>query len=139
MLISVIDGSNYFRGLLLLIRKDRQVSPAEAEFMRQVGMNLGFEREFCETAIRDILENTYIEENPPLFSSRDIALLFLRDGLRIAYADDVLHPEEETWLKAAADRNGLDAGVFSSEHAVAAAARGTRRQMEVESLKIRHT
>ena len=63
--ISVRDGSEYFRGLLLLLRMDRTVAPAEVELARRIGSKLGFEREFCETAIRDILDNDYVAQSAP--------------------------------------------------------------------------
>ncbi len=106
--INIIDGSNYFKGLLLLIRKDRQVTESEMALMRRIGKSLGFEREFCDQAIRDILDNEYIEDTPPRFSSKELAQKFVKDGLAIACSDQVCHPSEETWLRTVCILNGLD-------------------------------
>ena len=59
MKITVLDGSNYFKGLLLLIRKDRKITQAEIELMKRVGNTLGFEKTFCDNAISEILGNRY--------------------------------------------------------------------------------
>jgi len=114
--INIIDASSYFKGLLLLIRKDRQITEPEIDLMVKIGKSLGFAKNFCENAINEILENTFIEDIPPKFSTKEIAIRFLRDGLFIAFVDhDVIHPEEEHWLKAAAVANGLDLETFSRE------------------------
>ena len=95
MEISVIDASNYFKGLLLLIRKDHKVTGAENALMARIGKRLGFEKEFCESAVQEILKNRYIEDSPPEFSSRELAMMFVRDGLALAFADSVMDYKEE--------------------------------------------
>jgi hypothetical protein len=65
MNISVIDGSSYFKGLLLLIRKDRRITESEVRLVKRVGKALGFESRFCGNAIHEILENSYIADTPP--------------------------------------------------------------------------
>ena len=84
MKIPLIDRSNYFRGLLLLIRKDRKVENPEIQLMKQIGKTLGFEPAFCENAITSILENKYILDETPIFSTKEIATLFIKDGLYLA-------------------------------------------------------
>ena len=107
MIIDVIDGSNYFKGLLLLIRKDHKISNHEAELMKKIGKSLGLNEEFCDEAIRDILGNAYISDAPPKFSTETLAKKFIRDGLRLASADNELHDLEEEWLRAVAAANGI--------------------------------
>jgi hypothetical protein len=136
MKISVLDASNYFKGLLLLIRKDRKVSEQEAEFMRRVGKSLGFEKEFCNNAISEILENKFILDTPPAFASKDLALKFVRDGFALAFADDVLDPAEEQWLAATIETNGLEGAVLLREKAQAAARRGSPPRLEVDDVEV---
>lgn len=138
MKISVLDASNYFKGLLLLMRKDRQVTEPEIAMMKRVGKTLDFESEFCEHAIRDILSNRYIEDSPPVFSSGDLAVRFLRDGLAFAFSDNQCDPAEEEWLKAIAERNGIDAALFSRERESAAANKGIPARMEVDDITVNH-
>lgn len=113
--ISVIDGSNYFRGLLLLIRKDKRVTQPEIDMMRRIGKTLGFEKEFCENAIADILENRYIEDAPPVFSAQELAIKFVKDGIAVSFSDADPHPAEEEWLRSTATKNGLDPKWFDHE------------------------
>ena len=113
--INVMDASNYFKGLLLLIRKDRKVTDAEAAMISRIGKKLGFEKEFCETAIREIISNKYIEDTPPQFSSRELAMMFVKDSLAVALSDGMLDYKEEKWLRSVVDRNLLSRRWFVRE------------------------
>lgn len=135
MNISVVDASNYFKGLLLLIRKDRQVTESEIELMMRIGKALGFNPEFCQLSIDGILENMYIKDQPPRFSSKEVATMFIQDGFLLAYSDNRLHPAEEEWLKFAAELNGLDLNWFVQERKKASRARGAASRLHVESLR----
>ena len=115
MKISVLDGSNYFKGLLLLIGKDQKVTKGEHSLLKRVGKSLGFEKEFCENAIREILDNRFIADTPPEFTTKDLAMKFVRDGLTLAMSDKSVHTREEEWLRMTAARNGLDMDWFHQE------------------------
>ncbi len=119
MTIDILDGSLYFKGLLLLIRKDHSIDEKEAALMKSIGRSLGLERRFCEEAIRDILENRYITDTPPKFSSAEVARKFLRDGLRLAVADDEIHGLEEQWLTDVASANDVGHDWLETEKAAA--------------------
>jgi hypothetical protein len=62
--ISISDAGSYFRGLLVLARKDRKVTDAEIGLIKRIGRSLGLATEFCENAIRDLLENEHIPIHP---------------------------------------------------------------------------
>ena len=113
--LSQVDKSNYYKGLLVLIGKDRIIDPRERELMLQIGKILDFERRFCEAAIDDLLGNKYITDDPVIFSSREIAECFMRDAVTLALVDEELHPQELTWLKALARANGLADGWLAAE------------------------
>jgi len=134
MKITVVDGSNYFRGLLLLIRKDRRITESEIRLMKRIGKTLGFEREFCDNAIEEIMENTYIVDTPPEFSTKELASKFIKDGLAIAFADDEVHPSEEEWLRSTAEKNGLDQEWFREETVTARGRRLFPSRMEIDDL-----
>jgi len=137
MNISVIDGSNYFKGLLLLVRKDLKVSEPEIEMMNRIGKKLGFEQEFCENAIHDVLENTYIVDSPPGFSNKDLAARFIRDGLALALSDrEVVHPSEEEWLRLTVEKNGLDPEWFRQECVKASNRKELPLKLQVDDLKV---
>lgn len=134
MTISVLDASSYFKGLLLLIRKDRKVTQPEIEVMKRVGKTLGFEAEFCTNAINEILENSFILDEPPVFSSKALAISFVKDGLSLAMADEDFHPEEERWLRFTAEKNGLPEEFFSQALENAREKREVPLNLEVEKL-----
>ncbi len=140
MNISIVDASNYFKGLLLLIRKDRLVSDAEFTIMRRVGKMLGFEKEFTDNAIRDILENEYIEDSPPRFESKELAKKFIKDGLTIAYADhDQCHPAEEAWLWSVVAVNEVDELWFQEVYRAASIKKEEHTPMEVDDVTVNYS
>ncbi len=113
--ITVREGSEYFRGLLLLISKDRRISEPEIVLMKRIGKALGLERNFCDNAIREILENDFILNEPFEFSTKELAKKFIKDGLMLAGSDNDIHAFEEEWLKSTAEKNDLDVEWFLRE------------------------
>ena len=107
MKISWVDRSLYFKGLLLLIRKDGKIHNEERTMIVHLGKLLGFEKKFCENALKDILDNKHIIDSPPHFSEPQIARCFIRDGLRLSLADNQMHENEILWLKPVAENHGL--------------------------------
>jgi len=138
--ITAREGSEYFRGLLLLIGKDRKISEPEIILMKRIGEALGFEKEFCNNAIHEILENKHVSIEPPKFSTNDLAKKFIKDGLMLADSDSEIHAFEENWLKATAEKNCIDVEWFLREKEIAA---GRRRDLddhlEVDDLTIEHS
>lgn len=110
MEITLLDRSNYFRGLLILIGKDRKISDEEKSMFASLGKDMGFNKEFYEGALEELLENEFIIEEPPKFSNVEIAKLFIRDGIKLAFADKELHLYELSWLKSVAEANSIDQG-----------------------------
>ncbi|HOW56426.1 MAG TPA: hypothetical protein PKZ12_00375 [Smithellaceae bacterium] len=139
MNIAVLDASLYFKGLLLLIRKDHKISNMEAQLMKRIGKSLGFEKAFCNRAIREIMDNKFIEDVPPRFSSAILAMKFIKDGLSFSLTDNVVHPREEEWLLSVALTNGLSRDWFLAEKDVAEKRRELPEQMEVDDLEIDFT
>lgn len=115
MKIPVIDGSNYFKGMLLLVRKDNKITEPETNIMMRIGKALGFEKSFIEEAINEILGNKYISDEPPVFSSRELAQKFIKDGLILAASDEKIHPLEEEWLLAVAGANKIESSWYFDE------------------------
>ncbi len=105
--LDIIDKSNYFRGILLLIRKDFHISSPERDFVFRIGKALGFDREFIDDSIKDLLYNEYIEDNPPKFSDPEIAKSFIIDGLKMVSTDAALDPNELSFLTKTAENNSV--------------------------------
>ncbi len=97
---------------MLLIRKDHQVTEIEAILIKRIGKSLGFESEFCERTISEILHNKFVEDTPPVFSEKELAGKFIRDGLAVIFSDNILHPAEENWLIATAEKNGIEVSEY---------------------------
>jgi len=104
----ILDKSNYLKGLLLLSRKDNMVVKEEKELLVSIGKKLGFEKRFCENAVKEIMENEFIIDVPPKFTRKDIAEQFLEDGIKVALADKCLHLFELQWLAQTAKINEVD-------------------------------
>ena len=115
MTLNLIDRSNYFKGLLLLIRKDSVISNEEREIVKKLGQLLSFDKKFVRNAINNVLYNEYIIDEPPKFSSKDLAKVFIKDGIRLAMADRNIHHNELEWLRSVAAINGLDTKWFNKE------------------------
>ena len=114
MKIDFRERSTYFKGLLLLIKQDKVIEEAERGLMQKVGKTLGFEREFIQSSIDNLLANQYITDDIPKFSSKVIAESFLLDGLKLAFSDNDFSPDEIEYLSKIAEQNGLDSEWFSS-------------------------
>jgi hypothetical protein len=105
MALSLLDRSNYYKGLLVLMRRDRTIDAREKELMLQLGEILDFDRRFCEAAIEDLLANTHITREPIIFSDERAKECFFYDALRLALVDNCLHPMELRWLRTMARAN----------------------------------
>ena len=116
MKASLIDRSNYYRGLLVLIGRDRIVHPDEQKLAIEFGRLLDFDKRFCEAAIGDLLENVHINEDPIYFDERKILECFLRDGLKVSLIDRELDAREMGWLDAVARANKLPEGWVKREY-----------------------
>jgi hypothetical protein len=108
MKISIIDRSLYFRGLMILIRKDSEIRNEEKQFMMRIGAIMGFEKKFCKNAIDEIINNKNIRDLPPRFSNSKIAGYFIHDAIIISLADKEIHEAEIDWLKDVARTNGIE-------------------------------
>lgn len=105
--LNPLDKSNYLKGLLLLIRKDRIVSEEEREIFMRIGNMLGFEKTFLRDSIQNILINEFIVDKPPKFSEQSIAEYFLVDAINLPFVDKSLNSIEMDWLKSVAFENKI--------------------------------
>lgn len=115
MKLNVIDKSNYFKGLLLLVGKDKKISTKEKNWMKKAGKILGFEKTFCEEAINSVLFNKNIIDEPPSFSEKIFAQSFLKDGIKLAFADHDIDKKEHVFLEQIAIKNNISTLWFKNE------------------------
>lgn len=107
MKASLIDRGKYYRGLLVLIGRDRIVDRRERALMLQFGKMLDFDVRFCETAIAELPDNKHIDDEVILFDESAMVECFLRDALRLALIDGEIHSRELSWLKKIARSNNM--------------------------------
>ncbi len=112
MKITIQDKSNYFRGLLVLVGQDRIIHKEEKIKILNLGKILGFEENFVKESVNNLLENNFINFEPPKFSSKEIAKRFIKDAVNIALIDDDLHLFELEWIKNATEINEVDHEYF---------------------------
>ncbi|MFZ1290251.1 MAG: hypothetical protein WAR79_09175 [Melioribacteraceae bacterium] len=112
MKITIQDKSNYFRGLLVLVGQDRIIHKEEKIKILNLGKLLGFEENFVKESVNNLLENNFINFEPPKFSSKEIAKRFIKDAVNIALIDDDLHLFELEWIKNATEINEVDHEYF---------------------------
>jgi len=102
-----LDRSNYVKGLLLMIGKDKKITDEERDFLHNVAETLSFDKKFIESAMNELLENKYLGNEPPVFSQKQYAEAFLRDAIKLAFVDNDLASKEFDWLQSIAVSNGL--------------------------------
>jgi tellurite resistance protein len=107
MEFSVLDKSNYLKGLLVIAKKDNKLTEPEKKIIRNIALKLGFATDFYEDTLRSLLANKYIPEDPIKFSHKKIAESFVCDGLKLAFSDGIVPDKEIKWLKQIAETNGL--------------------------------
>lgn len=107
MEISIIDKSNYLKGLLITARKDNQLAESEKKIIKEISIKLGFASDFYEDIIKSLLNNKYIKDDPIVFSNTKIAESFIDDGLRLAFSDNKVSENEVKWLRTTAEVNNI--------------------------------
>lgn len=108
MELSQLDKSSYLKGLLIVAKKDNELTDFEKKFLKSIASKLGFATDFYEGTIRSLLTNKYIPENPIKFSDKKIAESFITDGIKLALLDNIITAGEMEWLKQTAETNELD-------------------------------
>ncbi len=101
------DKGNLLRALLLLISKDKNIWDHEVDIFIREGMALGYEKEFCQSALKNILQNSFIDQTPPVFFNKENALNILHVGVRIIKEDLNPHPMKLEFLEKIALANNL--------------------------------
>ena len=106
-MLTILDKSNYLKGLLILARRNNKLVENEKKIIRDAAKRLGFSRDFYEETLQNLMNNDYILENPIKFSNQDIAKLFISEGLELAYSDNELCQKELNWIKDIVKANNI--------------------------------
>jgi hypothetical protein len=115
MNIPLIDRSNYLKGLFITAKLDRQLTSKEKELLKKFSDKLGFANDFYDETVRGLLSNKYLAEDPIIFSDKTIAKSFIRDAVRLVYADGQVSGTEIEWLKKTASANAIEDEFIKNE------------------------
>jgi hypothetical protein len=115
MQTNVKDKSDYIKGLLVLAKKDRNLTSEERLILKDAGAKLGFASEFIDESIFNLLKNPNISEEPIKFSDINIAKTFISEGLKLAYCDTEDPTHELRWLKEVVEVNKIESKWFERE------------------------
>lgn len=136
MNITFLDRSNYFRGLLLIIKHNRTINDYEIQLMKIIGTALGFEKLFCSEAIKNILINEYVRDEPPAFSHPGIAKMFIKDSLKLAYSDNNISNIEREYLYSIAITNNISTAWINQQLINSTNLKAKELQLEIEKINI---
>ncbi|MHB8336965.1 MAG: hypothetical protein ACYC6P_08345 [Ignavibacteriaceae bacterium] len=115
MELTLQDKSNYLKGLLIVAKKDNQLTEPEKQIIRDVALKLGFAKEFYEDTLKSLLVNKYIADDPIKFSTAKVAQSFVSDGLKLTFSDFSNYDKELKWLRSTAGVNNIDEGWFADK------------------------
>lgn len=115
MKFNLIDKSNYFRGLLVLIRKNKTITEPTSKKVKRIAAVLDFSQEYIDISLKDLLENINIVEEPPKFSDFLIAESFIKNGIHLALTDGFINLLQIQWLANTAQKNNLSKQWFFVE------------------------
>lgn len=131
-----LDRSNYVKGLLLMIGKDKKITDKERKYLHKTGKTLSFNEKFIERAIDELFENEHLGNEPPVFSQKQYAESFLRDAIKLACVDNDLSDEEFDWLQSIAESNSLSNEWLKNELEYCLSGKHSHESQEVEIKKI---
>lgn len=114
MSITLVDKSNYLRGLLILAKKDNEISEFQRFIILSAGRDLGFSSSFCEEIVDTLLQNDCLCEDPIKFENYAVAQAFIADGIKITSCGKQIIEAELNWLKRAAEINSVNSRWFDS-------------------------
>ena len=115
MNIALVDKSNYLRGLLILTRKDNNISKIQKSIILKAGKRLGFSSEFCEEILNTLLYNEFLCDEPIKFNSYAVAKSFIADGLKLTCSGKSIIDAELKWLMQAAKINSVGLEWFNEQ------------------------
>jgi len=73
-----------------------------------------------------------------VFSSREIAEKFLKDGLVLAASDSSIHPHEEAWLLSVASSNGIEKEWLLNEKKIFLQKEKDKLHLEADNIKVKY-
>ena len=115
MVMSPLDRLNYFKGILLLAREQRRDNKLEQDDIRKIATILRFDSLFYDFTLNGVINSLQLMGEPLLFSSEQMAEIFVKDSLKIAADKGFLIPKVVHWLLQVVIHNKLNSEWFFEE------------------------
>jgi len=114
-LFTVLDKSNYLRGLLIVAKMNNKIDDGEKDIITTASSRFGFSQDFLAETMQNILANDFVSTTPIQFSKPIVAQEFIEECLRLIISKDDPAPRELLWLHEVAKINKLDDEWFINE------------------------
>jgi len=98
MMISPPVRISYFEGVLLLQLKKNERQELKAEYIKRFIRILQFDAEFYDFTSSNNISNLSAIDDPPDFSSHDVAKIFIKDCIRTTFGKRIIISHELAWL-----------------------------------------
>ena len=112
MQIPVEDRGKYLRGLLIMVKMDEVITEMDRIIIINTAKHLGYAPDFYKSILNTFMRNEYIDNEPIMFDSTNLAKHFLIDAINLAGANKNLSNEKINWLKSTASMNLVDRNWF---------------------------
>ena len=112
MQIPVEDRGKYLRGLLIMVKMDEVITEMDRTIIINTAKHLGYAPDFYESILNTFMRNEYIDNEPIMFDSANLAKHFLIDAINLAGANKNMSNEKINWLKSTASMNLVDRNWF---------------------------
>jgi len=106
--IAYKDRSEFLRGFAAIIRKNNCGHPDEKTMFLTIGKYFGFEKEFCEKSLEQLMINKNVSEKPAVFTSKPVAEFFIKDVTKIMSHTNSMTRAAKEWLQLTAEANKID-------------------------------
>jgi hypothetical protein len=114
-MISPPDRISYFKSVLLLQLKNNERQELKEKYIKRFIRILQFDAEFYDFTSSDIISNLLAIDDPPDFSSQDVAKIFIKDCIRIIFRKRIIISHELAWLQKVSQKNQLGDDWFAKE------------------------
>ncbi len=105
--LNLKDKKNYLKGLILLNAGSGGIKDAGMNNFVRIGISLGLNEQLIEYLIYETCETGIKNEEPLQFSNAELAKIFIRDGIKVAFIERIVNLPKLQWLSVTALKNNL--------------------------------
>jgi hypothetical protein len=118
----------------LLAQEQKRDNKLEQDDIRKIAEILRFDSLFYDFTLNRVINYLQLMDEPPLFSSKQVAKIFVKDSLKIAADKEFLIPKVVHWLLQVVIHNKLNSEWFFEEIFILLKPAGTTKggSLEIE-------